>query len=115
MYVIEDSELRVSQYVAPKSGVVGVFIGKQRNADSQESVFDLANVYGDALMKSLGFNPNQPPFTFTADCGRFYANISSMEQYDFDDPANWVEATDWLHEFLLVYLKVVSQSPTSKS
>ena len=32
---IDDSELRVSQFVAPKSGVVGVFIGKQRNADSQ--------------------------------------------------------------------------------
>ena len=30
-------------------------------------------------MKSLGFEPNQPPITFTADCGRFYANVSSME------------------------------------
>ena len=114
-HIIENSELRVSQFVAPKSGAVGMFIGKQRNADSQQSLFELANIHGDALMKSLGFNPNQPPVTFTADCRRFYANVSSMEQFDFTDPADCTEAAEWLHGFLLVYLEVISQSITSKS
>ena len=89
---IEDSELHVSQYVAPKSNVVGVFIGKQRNADSQESVFEIANPYGSTLMNALGFDPDQPLTTFTADCGRYYAQVSSLEEYDFNDRANWTEA-----------------------
>ena len=77
-HIIEDSELRVSQFVAPKSGAVGVFIGKQRNADSQQSLFELANIHGDALMKSLGFNPNQPPVTFHR---RLRAVLRKCKQY----------------------------------
>ena len=111
---IENSEIRISQYIAPKSNVVGVFIGKQINASSGESVFELASAYGDALMSALDFDPKEPPITFTPDCGRYYANVNSFE-YDFTDRANWAEAADWLHEFLSVYLEILSEPSTSQS
>ena len=111
---IENSEIRVSQYIAPKSNVVGVFIGKQRNASSGESVFELANAYGDALMSEMDFDPKDPPTSFTADCGRYYANVSSFE-YDFTDRASWAGAADWLHEFLLAYLDILSQPAERQS
>ena len=112
---IEDSDIRVSQFVAPKSRVVGVFIGKQRNVDSEESIYEIANPYGPSLMHELDFDPDDPPVTFTAECGRYYANVSSSEEYDLDDQTAWTEAADWLHEYLHIYLDILSQPPTSQS
>ncbi len=104
---IPNSEIRISQFVMPKRNAVGIFIGKQSNPDSGRSVFELASRYGDALMSAWGLDPKNPPPSFTADCGRYYAQVL-IHINDFEDRANWAEATDWLHEALMDYLEILT-------
>ena len=104
---IGNEELRVVQYRA--NWGIGVYITGRRG-ESSETVFERAKPYIPVLKEALGLDPaggfgSEPEF--------YYAHRGI--DIDPGNPDNWERATDWLHEHLNIYPRVLSEPSDGQS
>lgn len=100
---VKNGELRIVQYHAQWG--IGIYI-TGRHREAQEIVVERGQPYVPALIKALGFDPEHPPAIFSEDPDSYYAHTGF--KIDPRNPDNWAKATDWLHERLNTYRKVLS-------
>ena len=94
---IPEAELHICQYIARSAGEVGIYVPKWWKSDAQESVVARARLYRVSLSKELGID-NLQGSTGTRSNGGI----------DPGDRNNWDRATEWLHDNLMIYHRVLT-------
>ena len=96
---IPEAELHVCQYIARSEGVVGLYVPESWKSDTKESVVARAEPYRVPLFEELGIE-NIP------------GSIRTAYKCDVDpgDRNNWDRATEWLHDNLMIYRRVLTET-----
>lgn len=106
-YIVENTGLKVRRFLAQDQ--VGLWITTIKKVTWEESD-ELINPYLSALEKELDLNSDE--FTDN-EFGLWTSTAHRTTFIDTKDRNNWKRATDWLHEHLTIYRRVLSQ-PTAR-
>ena len=103
-YHVEGMGLKIRRYLTRK--YVALWITTER--DLLESVSELVEPYLPALAKELGTTSKE---LYNGDPGHLPRHGYMQLLVDTNDRDNWAEASDWLHEHLKIYRRVLSKPP----
>lgn len=107
-YCVEGMALKIRRYLTRK--YVALWITAER--DLLESVSELVKPYLPALAKELGTVPEE---LYNGDPGHLPRHAYIELQIDTTNRNNWAQATDWLHEHLTIYRRVLSEPSDDQS
>ena len=101
---VDGTEFTIKLYVAGRGRVENPQVGLGVITPENRSMFSggqgRLRPHIPALAKALGYSP------------RGMANSALITRWiDVDDPANWQQAADWLHEHIEIYRRILSQPP----
>lgn len=104
---VPGTEFTIKLYVAGRGRMKNPQVGLGVITPENKSLFDggqgRVRPYIPALAKALGYNRRDLNST---------ALITL--RIDVDNPANWPEAADWLHEKIEIYRRILSQPPPNR-
>ena len=109
-YPIEDAGLKIRRFLAQKQ--VGLWITTLGRRAGWDEVAELLQPYLPALEKELEIDPEEMS---DSEYEHWETTAHCEILVDTKDCNNWAEATDWLHEHLTIYRRVLSQPPNNQS
>ena len=108
-HYVASADLRISQFISMEG--VGIFVNGRQRGEQPDSWLARARPYGPALVNALGIEPGQTPVEFSPEYdGSYFAHLwYAMQTPDSD---TWSDAADLLHNLLMIYRRVLENTPT---
>ena len=105
-FIVENTGLKIRRFLAQNQ--VGLWITPIKKMTWEES-YKLIRPYLPALEKEFGITREE----LTEDEFRLWINTAHRTIFiDTKDRRNWERGTDWLHQHLIIYRRVLSRRPT---
>ena len=104
---VESAKLSIRQSLRLKRGEIGILM-RGGTAESKAVFIERARPYEIALKNEVGVGPDEEWVEIDEKKGWVAHKSLSI---NVSDQANWDAATDWLHEHLHIYRRILAQSP----